>query len=323
MILSLLIPRISPKPPSLFPPEDLAPANMATLHTTPDDKVMTEQDTFFDEVGQRYEDAYCRDSGLLRNLERFVSFLQLSANPAPSTTTSASISASPQSQPPKILDCGCGTGKPVAQTLAQAGFAITGIDFSQTMLDLARKNVLPTERHTFQYVDMLKFDPDELSPSTSASSSSDPSTSVSNPTTTTAHSAEAVPSNAAEEGSKEAGPKNPSSTPKFSGIVAMFSLFTLSRSSLTHMIRKWSSWLLPGGYLLIGTMAVEDFQYTKPEMYDKDGLCASNVPERFMDQIWSITLFTREGWRKVLEEPPEGIGCEVEPHLFVIVKKKD
>ena len=73
-------------------------------------------------------------------------------------------------------------------------------------------------------------------------------------------------------------------------------------------------------------------------MYDEDCLCANNVPERFMGQIWSITLFTREGWRKVLEEvgglqvismerddfePPEGIGCEVEPHLFIVVKKKD
>lgn len=41
----------------------------------------------------------------------------------------------------KVLDVGCGAGVPVAQFLVEHGFEVTGIDFSENMLKLARKNV--------------------------------------------------------------------------------------------------------------------------------------------------------------------------------------
>jgi len=41
----------------------------------------------------------------------------------------------------KILDLGCGAGVPVVKYLAGQGFHVTGIDFSQEMLALAKKNV--------------------------------------------------------------------------------------------------------------------------------------------------------------------------------------
>jgi ubiquinone/menaquinone biosynthesis C-methylase UbiE len=46
--------------------------------------------------------------------------------------------------PPKgrVLDAGCGTGLPVAKFMVEAGFGVTGVDFSGEMLTLARKNVL-------------------------------------------------------------------------------------------------------------------------------------------------------------------------------------
>ena len=40
-----------------------------------------------------------------------------------------------------ILDLGCGSGVPVAKFLLNKGIEITGIDISQSMLDLARKNI--------------------------------------------------------------------------------------------------------------------------------------------------------------------------------------
>ena len=41
----------------------------------------------------------------------------------------------------KILDLGCGSGFPVSKFLAEKGHEVTGVDFSKSMINLARKNV--------------------------------------------------------------------------------------------------------------------------------------------------------------------------------------
>lgn len=40
-----------------------------------------------------------------------------------------------------VLDVGCGAGLPVAELLVEAGFDVTGVDFSENMLRMARRNV--------------------------------------------------------------------------------------------------------------------------------------------------------------------------------------
>jgi len=40
-----------------------------------------------------------------------------------------------------VLDLGCGAGVPVTKFLVDSGFNVTGIDFSESMLNLATKNV--------------------------------------------------------------------------------------------------------------------------------------------------------------------------------------
>src|SRR5258706_15877090 len=40
-----------------------------------------------------------------------------------------------------ILDVGCGAGKPVDEFLIKEGFAVNGIDISEKMIELAKKNV--------------------------------------------------------------------------------------------------------------------------------------------------------------------------------------
>ena len=45
----------------------------------------------------------------------------------------------------KILDLGCGTGKPIAQYLIGRGFSVVGIDCSEKMLEIARQ-VVPEAR---------------------------------------------------------------------------------------------------------------------------------------------------------------------------------
>jgi len=41
----------------------------------------------------------------------------------------------------RILDVGCGAGVPVIEFLVKAGFEVVGMDFSESMLRLARNNV--------------------------------------------------------------------------------------------------------------------------------------------------------------------------------------
>lgn len=40
----------------------------------------------------------------------------------------------------EILDVGCGTGKPIAEYLIQKNFQVTGVDFSNAMIELAKRN---------------------------------------------------------------------------------------------------------------------------------------------------------------------------------------
>ena len=55
----------------------------------------------------------------------------------------------------KILDVGCGGGIPATKYLVDSGFDVVGIDFSDNMLNLARKNV---PNATFWKKDMTKLD---------------------------------------------------------------------------------------------------------------------------------------------------------------------
>lgn len=57
----------------------------------------------------------------------------------------------------KVLDVGCGTGVPVAKNLVDSGFDVIGIDLSESMLKLARKNV-PKAKFIKKGVTKLDFE---------------------------------------------------------------------------------------------------------------------------------------------------------------------
>ena len=56
----------------------------------------------------------------------------------------------------EVLDAGCGAGVPVAQILSQK-FHVTGVDFSESQIELARKHV-PNARFICQDMTTLDFD---------------------------------------------------------------------------------------------------------------------------------------------------------------------
>ena len=92
---------------------------------------------FYDSVAAEYESAYGHSPGLLRFIHRSMSMFKPAS---------------------KILDVGCGTGAPVATTLAREGHKITGIDITPSMIELSRAAVPDGD---FEVADMLDYEPKE------------------------------------------------------------------------------------------------------------------------------------------------------------------
>lgn len=95
----------------------------------------------FDTVGPAYEAAFAACDPQQKSIAWLLA--QLAEN---------SIS------PAKIVDIGCGTGKPVVHDLARAGHDVLGIDISAAMIDAARERV-PFPNAKFEKLDFREFNP--------------------------------------------------------------------------------------------------------------------------------------------------------------------
>lgn len=217
---------------------------------------------FFDANSKKYEDAFAHDQGLLDFIQTIISRLPPNA---------------------RVLDIGCGTGKPVSTSLADTGHSVIGIDLSPGMVEHSRKAV---PNGTFKVADMTKYEPEE----------------------------------------------------KFDAILNILCLFQLNREQIEYMAVRWSQWVKPGGMLCICTMAAEDVDPEgKGKGYDADGWCARDVLFKFMGERDGMTVFTRVGWKGLLERngfniietttqvhvPPKEADSDAEPHFFVIAKKAE
>lgn len=124
--------------------------------------------------------------------------------------------------------------------------------------------------------------------------------------------------------------------PFFDGVFNILSLFVLTREEIEGLMTKWGSWLRPGGLLCICTIAAEDIDAErKGGTFDPDGLCARGIREHFMSKVSEYTLFTREGWGKMLADrdfkvkatrtarhvPPPEADCGPEDHYFIVAQK--
>ena len=220
---------------------------------------MNSDSQYWTDLGLKYEAVYGGDIGLRNAIQKYCTMLPPTAH---------------------ILECGSGTGRPVASTIASTGHRYHGIDMSPGMVSLSQKAV---PGGTFEVANMLEYAP----------------------------------------------------TDRYSGIVVSLSIFELSRSEITRMCHKWSQWLHPGGLLLINTFAAEDCAQVKDANYDADGECASKIEWGFFGQTVLITLFTRKGWKVVLEgagfeivhteedlfTPAKEMECEPEPRYYIVARK--
>jgi len=213
---------------------------------------------FYSALGSKYEDAFAHDPGLL-------TFIQTALNLLPPAA--------------HVLDAGCGTGRPVASSLAAAGHRVTGIDISDEMVSLSRKAV---PEATFEVADLRDYRPMQ----------------------------------------------------RLDAVFNILSLFLLNRQEIEDMAGRWATWLETGGILSICTFGAEDVAKDKAA-YDADGLCVRDHKVRFMGEMVPVTLFTKQGWKELLEAkgfeivdqrtevfvPPKEALTDDEPHYFVIAKK--
>lgn len=117
-------------------------------------------------------------------------------------------------------------------------------------------------------------------------------------------------------------------------VLAIFSLFFMSREEIGMMCRKWSEWLAADGVLCIATVAADSLDPAVGH-YDDGHLDARCVPFRFMGQNSEITLLTKDCWSTVLERvgfevvhteeywfvPPAEADSDSEMEYFIIARK--
>jgi SAM-dependent methyltransferase len=90
----------------------------------------------FDQIGERYDEAFPHKDGQLAAGAWLIGELRPGA---------------------RVLDAGCGTGLPTARQLTSAGLEVTGIDISPVMLGLARRHVPDA---TFRELDIMDVSPE-------------------------------------------------------------------------------------------------------------------------------------------------------------------
>jgi len=76
----------------------------------------------YDQIGVRYERGYAKNEFLIKLLKRIATSSMLKPGA-------------------RVLDVGCGTGRPVVEELTKAGLCVTGFDISPVMLKQAKLNI--------------------------------------------------------------------------------------------------------------------------------------------------------------------------------------
>jgi trans-aconitate methyltransferase len=119
---------------------------------------------------------------------------------------------------------------------------------------------------------------------------------------------------------------------QFDAAFATFSFFDIGEE-IHPLMKRINEWIVPNGYLFIGTMAADDYEVEPP--IPEDELRAMLVPTKFMGHTASSKLYTKKGWRALLEkagfevvrtktvpyQAPEEFACGEEPHHYITARK--
>lgn len=238
------------------------PRQYCSLHVqvamTIDNNPPIAAEVLFDQISESYEDAYRDNIGLNKAFARLNEYHEPGAS---------------------FLDLGCGPGGP-ASRLIKAGFNVTGIDVSQSMIDFCQKNFTGT----FHKADMTTYDPSQ----------------------------------------------------QFDGIISIFNLFQVSYTTTYSMLFKMASWLRPGGTLILGTIAAEDYIHDEAALRTvQQNQYIELFDAEFMGHIVPATFLTMRGWLSIMQQAGlvihvvDRYGFEIkgyghkEEHLFITAKKSN
>ncbi|MGY3684382.1 class I SAM-dependent methyltransferase [Streptomyces sp. TE33382] len=187
----------------------------------------------------------------------------------------------------RILDVGSGTGRPTAQTLADAGHRVLGVDVSPVMTGIAARQV---PNAVFRCADIRTLPLDGAETDADAGTGTD---------------ADAGAGTGTDAGSTGAG---------FDAVCAYFSLLQMPRADQSLLLHRFHQSLKPGGRLVVATVPldVEDVsgvfmgQPVRVTSFGAEEFTAL-VKEAGFAVEWQLsTLFT-----------PDHPAGEPEPHLFL------
>lgn len=111
-------------------------------------------------------------------------------------------------------------------------------------------------------------------------------------------------------------------------------LYRNNRADIETCIAKWAKWLKSGGILCMAVLTADDYNPAKVKQYDEDGLCAS-AERRFMGWVKNLVVFSRAGWKHLLQEnapellnekmdvlvPPEDLDSDEAAQYCFIARK--
>ncbi|KAJ5745042.1 S-adenosyl-L-methionine-dependent methyltransferase [Penicillium manginii] len=111
-------------------------------------------------------------------------------------------------------------------------------------------------------------------------------------------------------------------------------LFRNKRNIIEMCVGNWAKWLKRGGLLCMVVLAADDYNPAKVKQYDEDGHSA-RVERRFMGDLIECILFSRVGWKHLLNAngldildekmeiflPPENVDSDEAAQYCFIARK--
>ncbi|MCX4967781.1 class I SAM-dependent methyltransferase [Streptomyces sp. NBC_00654] len=187
----------------------------------------------------------------------------------------------------RILDVGSGTGRPTAQTLADAGHRVLGVDVSPVMTEIAARQVPDA---VFRCADIRTLPLDGADADTGAGTGAGTETETETET---------------DAGAAGAG---------FDAVCVYFSLLQMPREDQSRLLHRFRRSLKPGGRLVVATVPLD--------VEDVGGVFMGQPVRVTSFGAEEFTALVKEAgfaieWQQSSVFTPDHPAGEPEPHLFL------